>query len=225
MKYVYYALLGLIALFAITTLVKYFSKSAPPGPDSMPWALSMFLAIGLLVLVGLSALMFYFKWHKVALVVIASPLLLMVLSTVVSGSVDVYAWFPSFNPAKPLKLVINNASNSPLHVKMDVRFPTIVSGDEQVYATLDYYIDPKSKKDVPLGSADTRLLAKKSSSVGVSVYMRELVKVSDKENIQVDIQPAKIYKNEKPEAFTNGVYTIDFDSLIARKGQDGVIVN
>ena len=216
MKYVYYIILALMAMLAIGLLIKYTSKSSPSGPDSGIWALGIFYVIAVLVIIAVSFLLFYFKWHKVALVIILSPLILMVLSVIISGSVDIYAYFPSLSKVTPLNIIVNNDTPKSVHLKIDIMFPLAFSNDETVYKTLDYYAPANTKKEFTLSSAESRMLAKKASSVAVYVYQRDTIKM-DSTIVERD-SDTYIYKSEQPTAFANGQYIVDVKEWFEKKG-------
>jgi hypothetical protein len=207
-----------MAVLAIGLLIKYTTKSAPSGPDSQSWALGIFYVIALLVLIALSFLLFYFKWHKVALVIILSPLIVMVLSVIISGSVDIYVYFPSLSKVTPLNIIVNNDSPKAVHLKMDIMFPLAFSNDETLYKTLDYYAPANTKKEFTLSSVESRMLCKKASSVGVYIYKRDTLKASDGTIVERDLDNY-IYKSEQPNAFANGQYIVDVKEMFEKKGR------
>jgi len=217
MKYIYYAILGILTVIVVGLLVKY-TRRAPVGPDSTTWALGIFYLGGLILIILLSLLLFYFKKPGIALVIICSPLILMALTTVISGSIDVYAWFPSFSKVKPLNIVVNNDTKYPVHLKMEILFSTLVSSDQTVYKTLDYYVNASTKKSIPLSTSETQLLSKKASSVNVFVYTQKIINVDGKYTVKSDMD-SYVYLGEKPDAFANGEYLLNVTELFKKQNK------
>jgi hypothetical protein len=206
-------LLSVLVIACIAGIYKYATTRAPVGPDSSTWALGLFYIIGLIIIVGLSVSLFLYKKHTFSLVVILLPFILMIISYLLNSVDDFYAILPVVHPVKPLIIHVDNTTEHSLHIKMECRFSKM-GGAELIYKTLEYFVKPKTNESYQLSKKDTQLFAKKASSVGIVIYIRDSIQSQYGAFFQDGEQ---VYINESPSAFQNGEYRLNIDKLFQRK--------
>jgi hypothetical protein len=197
----------------IAGVYKYATSRAPVGPDSSTWALGLFYVLGLTAIVVISGLLFIYKKQTISLVVLLVPFAFVFISYLLNSVDYFYAILPVRNPVKPLTIHVDNITTHSLHIKMECRFSKM-GGAELIYKTLEYFVEPKTNPSFQLSSKDTQLFAKKASSVGIVVYIRESIQ-SDYGVLFRDGEQA--YVNETPAAFQTGEYRLNIDGLFQRK--------